>query len=256
MLKTNWLKEKLTQSDEACIGTWITTPSIDLTDLICSAGLDFVVIDSEHAPISFETAQHMAMACEARGTSPMLRIPGVDESYVLKGLEIGSHGLQVPNLGSAEDLERLVQFAKYPPIGQKGLSPFTRACDYYAANATKMTEVANANTLLSIHIEGEAGVNNIDSMLEVEGIDIYFLGLFDLSKYLGIPGQVDHPDLLGLFTNLVGKINASGKIAGAISNSEAQLNHFIEAGVRYITHSADCNLIRETYNSIMKVKNR
>jgi len=251
MLKRNHLLEKLKSGSEPCVGTFSIIPSPVVTDILCESGLDFIIFDGEHGPINFEIAQTMAMICQAHSVSPVMRVSGVDQSEILRALEIGVHGVQVPNLNSVEEASTLIEYAKYPPMGKRGLSPFTRASQYSAVNATEMVKKSNSNTLLNIHIEGALGIENIEQLLEVDSLDIFFLGLFDISSYMGLPGQVEHPEIQKLFKKLVGKIESAGKIVGTISNNERQLKSFIDMGVRYIAHSVDCHLLIHSYKTIL-----
>jgi 4-hydroxy-2-oxoheptanedioate aldolase len=247
VLNTNWLLKRIQESDIPCIGTWITLPSITTLDVICSAGPDFVIIDCEHSPISLETAQDMVIVCESRQVSPLLRIPEVTESSVLRALETGVHGLQVPNVGAKETMSDVASYARYTPHGKKGFSPYTRACGYSAHNSDKMVHGANDNTLLIAQIEGETGIQNIDSIFENPEFDICFVGLYDLSNFIGHPGELEHPDVRALFEQIVRKISDAGIVAGSISNTEKQMKYLIDAGVRYITHSADCHMLKAVY---------
>jgi 4-hydroxy-2-oxoheptanedioate aldolase len=249
LLNENWLLKKLRTSQRPCIGTWITIPCATSLDIICSTGPDFVVLDTEHAPMSFETAQTLAITCESRKVSPVIRVPGVHESAIVRSLEVGAHAIQVPNIGSAAMVQEVVNYAKYQPIGNKGLSPYTRACGYTGDNVQRMIEQANKNTILIAQIEGRQGIENVDAILAVEHIDIFFLGMFDLSNFLGIPGALENPKLKTLFAELVKKIDKAGKIVGSISNNVEQLKFLIDAGVRYITHSADCDVLSKAYRA-------
>ncbi|MCX6733041.1 MAG: aldolase/citrate lyase family protein [Candidatus Roizmanbacteria bacterium] len=246
MLKTNWLLDKLRNTSLPCVGTWITLPSPEVVDVICSTGPDFVVIDTEHASITFETAQVMAMACESRQVSPVYRVPAVLDDRIVPALEIGSHAIQAPNIGSPEMARAFVSAARYQPIGSKGLSPYTRACNYSADFAGQMVERANSNTLLIAQIEGREGIENIDAILAVDNIDVCFLGMFDLSNYLGIPGLLNDPRLKELFLY-------AGMIVGSIANSADQLDFLVKAGVRYITYSADCHVLSKAYREVFSL---
>ena len=244
-------------TNEVCIGTWSVIPSPVFTDVLCSSGLDFIIIDSEHGPIGFECAQEMAIACESQGVSPIMRVPGVDQESILKALEIGVHGIQVPNIENLEQIKHLLEYSKYPPVGKRGLSPFTRACGYSSDFSKEMVSRANGNTLVNIHIEGKAGIENIDAILKNNFIDVYFLGLFDISSYLGRPGEIDHPEIIELFKMLSLKIVAANKIVGSISNNIKQLNFLMDNNVRYITHAVDCHMVRHAYQELIStVKNR
>ena len=165
-IQKNYVKEKL-EAGKTVIGTWSVIPSPIVTDIICSAGVDFIIIDAEHGPITFETAQEMAIACDSRGVSPIMRVGGVNENDILKSLDIGMHGVQIPNIDNIKDVHKLIRYSKYPPIGNRGFSPFTRAGDYTLDNATKITEHANRNTLVGINVEGVEAI-----MLEPEEVYI------------------------------------------------------------------------------------
>lgn len=250
MLTTNWLLEKLKASSDPCIGTWITLPSPELVDVICSTGPDFVVIDSEHAPLTLETAQLMAIVCSSRRVSPVFRVPGAMSDRIVPALEIGSHAIQAPNISTAKDVDFFVKSSRYSPGGSKGLSPYTRACNYSAEFAGRMTKSANQNTQLIIQVEGVDGISNIDEILDVPGVDICFLGLYDLSNYLNVPGDLDNPDLLKLFSNLAKKISDAGMVVGSIANNQSQLQFLKDAGARYITYGADCDVVSRAFSGI------
>ena len=251
MNSINYLKEKL-QSGSNVIGTWCIIPSPVVSDIICSAGLDFVIIDSEHGPIGFETAQEMVMACESRKVSPLMRVGNINENDILKALDIGVHGIQVPNVESEDDAAKIINYTKYPPIGNRGFSPFTRAGNYSINSAKTMTKKANENCLVGINIESKKAIENLDNILKIKEIDLVFIGLFDLSKALGIPGEVDNPKVLNLLEELTKKINDAGKYPGTIANSKDKLSYFNSMGVKFILYLVDCEMLRNSYSEIVK----
>ncbi len=251
MIKKNFVKEKL-QQGKAVLGTWAIVPSAVTTDIIASTGLDFVIIDSEHGPISFETAQTMAMVCESHGVSPIMRVGDIDEADILKSLDIGMHGIQIPNIQTPEDVKRVISYAKYPPCGKRGFSPFTRAGGYSLEKSQQLTEIANEQTLVAINIEGTEAIEKIDEILEIPELDILFIGLYDLSKSLGIPGQVEHSEVIRLLVELTQKINNADKIAGTITIKHENIPFFLERGLRYIVHLVDCEMFRSAYKSVKK----
>ena len=250
MLAKNHLLTKL-HKGKAVLGTWIMMPSSLSVDVIASTGVDFVVVDREHGPISFETAQEMAMACESRGVSPIMRVGDIERSSIQNALDIGMHGIQVPNVDTSKNAKDVVNFAKYPPMGNRGFSPFTRAGNYSIHNSTTLTQKANQNTAVILNIEGEDAVHNFDEILMVENADIYFVGLFDLSKALGVPGEVEHPKVVKALKEIVDKVEVNGKYVGTIATSSKQMKEFLDMGVKYITYSVDCEILRSGYASIV-----
>jgi 4-hydroxy-2-oxoheptanedioate aldolase len=250
LLSKNYLKEKL-ENGQSVIGTWSIIPSTVTIDIIASAGVDFIIIDAEHGPISFETAQDMAIVCESRGVSPVMRVGTINEADILKALDIGVHCIQIPNVNTKKDVEKTVELSKYPPIGKRGFSPFTRAGGYSLKNAKTLTEKANKNTMIAINIEGKEAIEDIDNILKINELDILFIGLFDLSKALGIPGDVDNPIVIDYLKELTYKINASGKYAGTITTSKEKITEFLDIGIKYIVHLVDCEMLRNAYADIV-----
>ena len=250
MLKENFIKKKL-ERGEAVIGTWSVIPSPIVTDILCSSGLDFVIIDAEHGPIGFETAQEMAIVCESRNVSPIMRVGNIIEEDILKALDIGMHGIQIPNVTKAEDLSNIIQYSKYPPLGNRGFSPFTRSGDYSLENATRISEIANKNTLIGINVEGVDAIFNIDKLLEFDELDIVFIGLFDLSKALGIPGEVQDKRVLNYLEEVTDKILAAGKYPGTIATNKTQTQRYLDSGLKYILYLVDCEVLRAGYSSAL-----
>ncbi len=252
MFKKNFVKEKL-ESGQSVIGTWCTIPSSAVTDIISSSGVDFLIIDAEHGPITFETAQKMAAVCESRMVSPIMRLGGIDESEILKALDIGMHGIQIPNINNKTEVQLVIEYSKYPPVGNRGFSPFTRAGNYSLEKAVTLTETANENTLVGINIEGAEAIAKIDDILKIKELDILFIGLFDISKSLGIPGQVDHPSVQKKLEELTIKINNSGKYPGTIATNTDSLLRYKKLGVKYILYLVDCNVLQSAYKIPIKI---
>ena len=246
MIDMNYLKNKL-KSGDTTIGTWSTIPSPEVIDIICSAGVDFIIIDSEHGPINFETAQKMAMVCESRKVSPIMRIGNINEIDILRALDIGMHGIQIPNIENKEDVSKIIEYAKFPPTGQRGLSPFNRAGSYSNQKLEEKINFMNSNTLIGINIESKNAINNIDEILSNDDLDIVFIGLYDLSKSMGLTGKVNHPDVQNKLADLVEKINSTGKTSGTIATDLETLNHYRNIGVKYILYLVDCSVLKQAY---------
>lgn len=249
MMGKNYLKERLSAGKPA-LGTWCVIGSPAVADIIASSGLDFLVIDAEHGPISYETAQQMAMACESRGVSPIMRVGKLDDWAILRALDIGVHGIQLPEISTAEDAKEFVKLAKYPPIGTRGFSPYTRAGNYDVANGKALPARANANILLIANVEGVEGIRNLDAISKVEHIDVVFIGLFDLSKSLGIPGDVENPLVSDALAKAVKTVKKNGKKIGSIATNLKMLDKFMGLGIDYVTYGVDAGMLKESYKEI------
>jgi len=250
MVNNNYLLGKLKQN-KPCIGTWSIIPSLVTIDIIASTGIDFIIIDREHGPFSFETAQGLAIACESRGVSPIFRVGDIDKASIQNALDIGMHGIQVPNIETNSDAKKVVLHSKYPPIGDRGFSPFTRSGGYSIKNASSIIKNANDNNLVILNIEGEEAISSFDSILEIDNIDVYFVGLFDLSKALGIPGDVENPRVIEKLEEITAKAKALNKHVGTIATNKSSLDKFVKMGLTYLVYLVDCEIIRNSYQDII-----
>lgn len=242
------LKERL-KSGEVVFGTWNIIPSPSLVEAIGCSGLDFIVIDAEHGPVSMETAENLIRAAEVSGISPIIRVPHNESHLILRALDIGAHGVQVPHISTKRDAELAVEYSKYHPIGKRGLSPFTRA-GKYGIEAEGHVNRANENTMVIINIEGTKGIKNLQKITEVPDIDVIFIGPYDLSQSLGKPGQVDDRDVVEHIKSSAQIIRESGKSCGSFAKDMKYLEILIGCGIQYITYSVDSDMVSNTYKTL------
>lgn len=255
MLRSNYLQQKL-KNNQQTIGTWNIINSTTLVDVIASSGIDFIIIDAEHGAFSYESAQTLVSICESYQVSPIMRVGEVNESLILRALDIGMHGVQLPNIQSAKDAQAFVQYGKYPPQGIRGFSPYTKAGLYDVTNAKIMPEKANSNTLLIANVEDELGLKNLDEISKTPGIDIIFIGLFDLSKSLSMPGDIENQRVLDELDKAVKIIHRNNKKVGSIASSLSMLKLLKEKQLDYITYSVDTGIVKEAYNHIINQFNQ
>lgn len=252
MNKENYLKNKIL-NNEIIYGTWITIPSVLSLDVICSTNkLDFVILDREHGPISFEKAQELIICAESNKTSPVLRVHSLTEAEILRSLDVGSHGIQVPNINNLKQIENFKNFSMFPPIGNRGFSPFTRSASYSLTSAKNITQICNDNLVKIVNLEGKDAYENIDSILDNDFIDVYFIGLFDLSKTLGNPGDIHSNKTQDVFKKLIDKIRAKEKYIGTITSSLEDIIEYKKVGVNYIVHLVDVEMLRSSYMNIFE----
>lgn len=255
MKKPNALKDKLANSNEPCIGTWSIIPSAMVTDIITQSGLDFFIIDGEHGPINYQIAQAQILACHANQTTPLIRVGQLDYQTVMHALEIGVQGIHCPNIKDLNDIHRFNQLTHYQPIGTRGFSPFCTAHDYSLNNLDLNLNDYNQNITRVIHIETQQALDNIEILLEDKAIDVYFIGLYDLSVLCGFPGKVTHPEVVSLFKKLCHLIHEQQKIVGSITTSLDGLDFMIANQVRYISFSVDCHQLRHSYQPALDALN-
>ncbi|NLW56146.1 MAG: aldolase [Firmicutes bacterium] len=250
-MQNNKLLHKL-RKREVVIGPFCKLAEPAIYELAGLAGFDFAIIDLEHGPLSFESAQNAIRACELARISPVIRVPKNEEHYILRALDIGAHGVQVPAINTKEQAEKLAQACRYYPQGNRGVCRFVRAAEYSRLPKTDYFQYANANVTVIAHLEGVEGINNLDAILAVEGIDVLFIGPYDLSQSLGIPGKVDHPELIAKMRSIVEKAGEKGKLIGTFVETPAAAKDWIKRGVKYISYSVDVGLILEKFTSTVQ----
>lgn len=250
MIKTNFLKFNLNK-DKLSIGTWITIPSVINADIISSSGLDFAIIDMEHGPISYETAQELIITFESKGVSPLIRIGQEDDISILRALDIGAHGLVFPGIKNSEQLAKIILSTKYPPKGIRGYSPFVRATDYTYENSADYFEAADNNILICAIIEGSEGIKNLVSIINSNHLDMVFVGIFDLSANLGIPSDTDNPLVTNELKKIITKCHNKKIKVGTIANTPKQLSLYKKLGVDFVTYSVDSFMLKQSYSIIL-----
>jgi 4-hydroxy-2-oxoheptanedioate aldolase len=242
------LKARLKRG-ETLLGTWTGIPSASVVDAVSSCGLDFVVVDTEHGPAGLETAENMVRAAQVNGVSAIVRVPSNGHDLILRALDIGSNGVQVPHVSTRAEAEAVIAGAKYFPGGERGYSPFTRA-GRFGQNASNHIKDSNNNTAVVLNIEGKEGIRNIRKIAGVKGVDVLFVGPYDLSQSLGKPGDVENPAVVKAIRQCAAVAKQHGIACGSFARDRKYLNMLIDCGVRYITYKVDCAVISSAYAAI------
>ena len=213
--------------------------------LAAASGAEFVLFDMEHTGWSIETIRTLLATTVAANIVPLVRIPATDYQFVARVLDMGAMGIMVPMVQDAEQASNLVQYAKYPPLGRRG-GAFGVSHDNYESGDTvvKMTS-ANDETLLIAQIETVTGLENVEQIAAVDGIDVLWIGQTDLSNSMGIPGQFEHPDFQAAVDRIVSVCRAAGKAAGYMGMSLDECEKLYQKGFRCLAYSGDLWLYQE-----------
>jgi 2-keto-3-deoxy-L-rhamnonate aldolase RhmA len=241
--RTNTLKATLA-SGGTVFGTWSMLSSPAVANVVGESGVDFIIVDLEHGPTSFETAEAELYAAEAGGTTPIIRLGESTEPTILRALETGTQALLVSHVGSATEAVRVVEAAKYPPEGTRGLSPFTRHHGYSADDLGAKLQRANDELFLGALVEGPNALGELEAIAATPGLDMVYLGIYDLSATVGVPGELKHPLVLDAVRDCVGRIEAHGKVAGSVAPDPEYLEILVDAGFRFLSYSVDSAILR------------
>ena len=165
---------------------------------------DFVILDSEHGPYSVSQQQNNIRAALLRRLLPIVRVSELSENMISKALDIGALGVQVPQIENAKQAKKAVKYARFYPYGERGVCRFVSAADYSAKDRNEYFK-SSKDLLVILQLEGVQAISNLDEILVVEGIDIIFIGPYDLSQSLGVPGDIKNPKVLNAMINIVEK---------------------------------------------------
>jgi 4-hydroxy-2-oxoheptanedioate aldolase len=233
----NQVKEKLGRG-EIVAGSFLYLPSAGLAEIIGLIGFDFVVIDMEHGPIEIQTAEEIVRAAELGGVTPFVRIPSNSPHLILRALDTGALGVHVPNVNDAEQARAMVDSVKYGPRGRRGLAGVRAARYGLKGPLAGYTVEANQQCMAIAQVESVESINNLDALLEVEGVDVYYLGPVDLSNSYGVPGDTKDPRVVSSVKDAIKRIVAAGKTAGCIAADVEEAKRYIDLGARYIASHA------------------
>ncbi len=235
-MKTNRMKSKLL-GGEAALGCSIMVPSPQMVEMVGHAGFDWVLIDLEHGAIDLETVELMIMAAEASGITPIVRPKTNRKEDISSVMDRGAMGVQVPHVNNAEDARRVVAAVKFGPGDNRGLAAGTRPDSYGLSNSMdEFIKHSNEQTLVCVQLEHVAAIENVDEILVVEGVDVFFIGPSDLSQSMGHPGNPKAEPVKNAIERTLLTITSAGKIPGMPASVD-NLDVILGSGVRYIyTH--------------------
>ncbi|WP_303968575.1 HpcH/HpaI aldolase/citrate lyase family protein [Sporosarcina ureae] len=179
----NVLKQKL-KNQEKVLGAFLSINSPSLIEMIAYSGFDYVIIDDEHGAFSASELEGLIRTADGVGITPIVRV-SYDPSSIQKALDRGAHGIQVPMVNTKEEAEAVVRQAKFPPLGERGVSYSIRPARYGIDKGSKYLEECNENILVIVHIETEEAAKNFKDIISTKGVDMAFIGSTDLSVNMG-----------------------------------------------------------------------
>lgn len=181
-----------------------------IVEIIGHAGFDAAFIDLEHTSFDLRDVQLMVMAAERMGIAPIVRTPGFDPAFILRLLDMGVQGLQLPHIDNAAMAREAVKAVRYAPLGERGMMAGSRAADFGKVPAAAHMEQSNREITLAVMIEDLTALDEIDEIASTEGIDLVVVGPADMSRALGVAGQTDHPRLVETINRVAAAVRKSG----------------------------------------------
>jgi 4-hydroxy-2-oxoheptanedioate aldolase len=235
---------------EVCAGPFLKIPAAEVTELAALAGFDLVVVDLEHSPFSMETAVAVIRAAAARGIDAVVRTTENTGAEIGRALDAGAAGLIVPHVGSVEDAREVVGHARFGPLGERGMDLYARAAGWGETDRDTYLRHANEEILVGVMVEGSAAINDLADIAEVEGLDLLFVGPYDLSQSMGYPGQIDHPEVVRAIEQAAATADEHGRVLGMYVDDVDTAARYRDLGVRFIGMANDADILRQAFRLV------
>ncbi len=236
------------------VGVFSKTTDSAFVEAAGYAGLDFIILDTEHGPASLETLHHHARAAKLTTMQAIVRVKGVEAHAIGSALDTGAAGIQVPNINNAAQARDAVNAARFHPYGNRGVCRFVRSANFGDQEKASYFQEAN-QAIVVLQVEGLEGVKNLDEILDVPGFDVLFVGPYDLSQSVGKPGEVDAPEVVALMQDIARKATAKGVLLGAFCDTPFNAKLLKKEGFQYLAYSVDVNIYLEACRKVKGVIN-
>ena len=242
----NNLKERL-KKGEPILGTMINSfDHIDVVKIFDVCGFDFFVIDNEHGAMDYSKVGAMLSYARALGIAGMVRIPEIKREVVLKYMELGADGLLVPNCDDPDEVKKVIEYSKYAPMGNRGVSLYRPHTGFEKLpSGMDYMRQCNEQNFIICQIESQKGVENVDKILDIDRVDAVFVGPNDLSQGYGIFGQLDSPVLIEAIDRVIASAEAHGKYSGIFTAGPANsMKKWLDKGMKVNLWSNDTTMLK------------
>ena len=248
-MRTNDVKARL-ERGETAIGTMVFEFFVPgLPRLLAHTGADFAIYDMEHGGVSLSTLRMLAAASRGPAPLPFARVPATEYHFMAQALDAGMLGLMLPMVEDAAQAQTIADATHYPPLGRRGAGLGMAQDDYEPGSTTDKIEALNARTFVIAQIESPAGLENLDAIASVKGIDCLWVGHNDLSIQMGIPGQFDSTRFQDAIKHVADAADRHGLAAGVMVSDAAGAERWMSLGYRAIAYSADFRLYADALKS-------
>lgn len=230
------------------VGCWVSLSNPMTAEVLGLAGFDWLLIDGEHAPNDVSTLVPQLMALKDSVSAPVVRPPWNEPVIIKRLLDAGFHNFLIPFVESAEQARAAVASTRYPPRGIRGVSVSQRGNRY--GTAPDYLKIVDDNIAVMVQIESRGGLEAIDAITAVDGVDGLFVGPQDLAAALGHLGNPAHPDVQKAIRHIIERARAGGKAAGTLAPVEADARRYMEWGATFVAVGSDLGLFRSATQSL------
>ncbi|HYM11140.1 MAG TPA: aldolase/citrate lyase family protein [Bryobacterales bacterium] len=243
-MKPNLLRERIAAGRVAVGHMVMEFATRGIAKIVEAAGLDFVLLDMEHSGISLDRMADLIAWFKATPVAPIVRVPAPHYHFIARVLDAGALGVMIPNVETVEQARTIVNAVKYAPEGRRGLGLGSAHNDYVPPKPVEYLREANANTTVICQIESRRGLENLEAITAVPGVDILWVGHFDLTQSLGIVAQFQNPQFLEALARVADAAHRHGKAAGIQPASREQAADWVKLGYNVVSFSSDISVYR------------
>lgn len=244
----NSFKQALKNGDRQ-IGCWSSFAEAIATEIMGTAGFDWLVIDGEHAPNDIRSIRDQLMALAASPSHPVVRVPVGETALIKMVLDIGAQNILVPMVESADQTRELVRACRYPPEGLRGVGAGAARATGYGSVADYI-QTADAQICLLVQVENRAGMAELDDILAVDGVDGVFIGPADLSTDMGYQGNSAAPEVQVAIADAIARIKAAGKAPGILGTNDKANQAYLEMGAQFLAVGIDVMLLAQASQAL------
>lgn len=245
----NLFKQALA-SGEPQIGLWLALADAYAAELCAGNGFDWLVFDGEHAPNDLRTLLSSLQSVAAYPSHPVVRLPHGDATLIKQVLDIGATTLLIPMVESAAQAQQLVSAMRYPPQGIRGVGSSIARSSRWSRYADYLQQ-ANERVCLLVQVESKAGLDQLEAIASVDGVDGVFIGPADLSASMGYLGQPGHPEVRAAIDAAIKTIQVAGKAAGILCTDEVLARHYLALGASFVAVGVDTSLLVQASSSLI-----
>ena len=219
--------------------------------ILKNAGCEFIIFDMEHGGLSLEQFKTLSLISNANKISPFIRIPELNYNYVARALDLGASGVMVPMVNTADDAIKIVQSSKYPPQGKRGAGFGFTHDNYINQNPLSYIKKANNSLINIIQIETKTALENVKEIASIKEVDCLWVGHFDLTNFLGIPGDFSSKIYLNAIDEIVLAANTYKKSLGIMVNNKQELETYSKLGFNMIAVGTEMNILTRSISEIL-----
>jgi 2-keto-3-deoxy-L-rhamnonate aldolase RhmA len=241
---------RLAASGATLFGTWVKLPTIETVELLGHAGFDYIVVDMEHAPLTFESTYRAIVVAQGLGMGVLVRVPDRSESHVQRLLDSGADGILVPRVTDAATCRAAVAAMQFSPLGERGMGSTSRAGRWGLDAAATYLERGRTGIVRGVQVEDQGGLRSIREILAVDGLGALFIGTGDLSMSSGLPAS--HPDNDALIADTLAACSDAGIPCGAAVADAAAARAAAERGFRFVMVSNDASIFAHAVRDLRR----